>query len=129
MKLLKSRRGEIMVTVCVVLMVSMTVIAFGMKLYPVYIRGQQLNTYATELCRVAEISGRIGEETDAEQAKLNRLLNMSPEVSWNTSGNVQLGGTITVTCTMNQDVGLGGFGTHTITIHGHATGQSEVYQK
>lgn len=129
MKLLKSKRGEIMVTACVVIMVSMCAVAFGMKLYPVYVRGQQLETYANELCRVAEVSGRIGDETGKEQEKLNQLMGMSPEVAWNTSGNVQLNGTIQVTCTLAQDIGFGNFGSHPITLHGRATGQSEVYWK
>jgi hypothetical protein len=112
------------------MMVAMYVIAFGMRLYPVYLKGQQLNTYATELCRVAEISGRIGDETTEKQKKLNKVMKINPDVSWNTSGNVQQTEEIEVTCSLTENIGLfGGFGPFPITLHGHATGQSEVYWK
>ena len=130
MKLLRSKRGEMLVTVSVVLMVAMTVVAFSTKLYPVFLHKQQLDTYAGELCRVAEISGRVGDETVAKEEKLNAEMKISPNVAWNTSGKVQLNGEITVTCTMTENIGLwGGFGSFPITIQGRATGQSEVYWK
>jgi hypothetical protein len=130
LKLLKSQRGEIMVTACVIMMVTMYVIALGMRLYPVFLKGQQLNTYASELCRVAEFSGRIGDETTKKQQKLNQVMKISPDVSWNTSGNIQQAGEIEVTCTLTENIGLfGGFGSFPFPIHGHATGQSEVYWK
>ena len=130
MKLLRSKRGEMLVTVSVVLMVAMTVVAFSTKLYPVFLHKQQLDTYAGELCRVAEISGRVGDETVAKEEKLDAEMKISPNIAWNTSGNVQLNGEITVTCTMTENIGLwGGFGSFPITIQGRATGQSEVYWK
>ena len=130
MKLLRSKRGEMLVTVSVVLMVAMTVVAFSTKLYPVFLHKQQLDTYAGELCRVAEISGRVGDETVAKEEKLDAEMTISPNVAWNTSGKVQLNGEITVTCTMTENIGLwGGFGSFPITIQGRATGQSEVYWK
>ena len=130
MKLLRSKRGEMLVTVSVVLMVAMTVVAFSTKLYPVFLHKQQLDTYAGELCRVAEISGRVGDETVAKEEKLNAEMKISPNVAWNTSGKVQLNGEITVTCTITENIGLwGGFGSFPITIQGRATGQSEVYWK
>ncbi len=130
MKLLRSKRGEMLVTVSVVLMVAMTVVAFSTKLYPVFLHKQQLDTYAGELCRVAEISGRVGDETVAKEEKLNAEMKISPNIAWNTSGKVQLNGEITVTCTMTENIGLwGGFGSFPITIQGRATGQSEVYWK
>lgn len=130
MKLLRSKRGEMLVTVSVVLMVAMTVVAFSTKLYPVFLHKQQLDTYAGELCRVAEISGRVGDETVAKEEKLDAEMTISPNVVWNTSGKVQLNGEITVTCTMTENIGLwGGFGSFPITIQGRATGQSEVYWK
>jgi hypothetical protein len=130
MKLLRSKRGEMLVTVSVVLMVAMTVVAFSTKLYPVFLHKQQLDTYAGELCRVAEISGRVGDETVAKEEKLDAEMKISPNVAWNTSGKVQLNGEITVTCTITENIGLwGGFGSFPITIQGRATGQSEVYWK
>ena len=130
MKLLCSRRGEITVTVSVILMSCMMIFAFCLRVFPVLLHKQQLDSYASQLCRVAEVSGRIGTETEEKEDKLNQLTGISPEVSWNTSGNVQLGGTITVTCSLTDNIGLwGGFGTFPITVRGRSTGQSEVYWK
>jgi hypothetical protein len=130
MELLRSRRGEMMLTVCVILVSCMTVFAFSLRLYPVFLHKQQLDTYASQLCRVAEVSGRIGTETEEKEDKLNQLTGISPEVTWNTMGDVQLGGTITVTCSLTDNIGLwSGFGSFPITVRGRSTGQSEVYWK
>lgn len=119
-----------MVAISVILMVSMTVFAFALKLYPVFLHKQQLDSYADQLCRVAEVAGRIGTETEEKEEKLNQVTGISPDVSWNTTGNVQLNGTITVTCALTENIGLfGGFGSFPITIRGRASGQSEVYWK
>lgn len=130
MKLLRSQRGEMMITVCVILISCMMVLAFFLRVYPVFLHKQQLDTYASELCRVAEVSGRIGAETTDKEQKLNQIMGISPDVTWNTSGEVQLNGTITVTCSLTDNIGLwGGFGSFPITVQGRATGQSEVYDK
>ena len=130
MKLLGSRRGEMMLSVCAVLMAAMYVFAMALRVYPVFLHKQQLDDYASQLCRIAEVAGRIGTETEEKEDHLNQITKISPDISWNTSGNVQLGGTITVTCSLTENVGLfGGFGSFPVTIRGHATGQSEVYWK
>ena len=119
-----------MVTVCVILISSMFVVAFVLKLYPVFIHKQQLDTYATELCRVAEISGEIGEETTDKMQKMNTQMGISPEVTWSKTGKIQLNGTIEVKCSLPENIGLfGGFSSFPITVTGKATGQSEVYWK
>lgn len=130
MKLLRSQRGEMMITICVVLTVCMAVVAFALHVSPVIMHKQKLDIYANELCRVAEISGRIGDETAAKEEKLSHELGISPDVTWNITGNVQLNETISVSCALTDDVGLWGwFGSFPVTVRGKATGQSEVYWK
>jgi len=130
MKYLKSKRGEMMVTVSVILVVSMTVVAFVLQVYPVLLEKQQLDTYATELCRVAEISGRVGDETTVKMQKLNQQMRITPTVTWSRSGSIQLNDTIEVKCTSVKNIGLfGGFSSFPITLTGKASGQSEVYLK
>jgi hypothetical protein len=129
-QLLKSDRGEIIITVAVITMAVMYAIAVGFRLYPIFLHQQQLNTYANELCRVAEISGRVGPETQQEQEKLNQTMHLEPQVSWSTTGKVQLNDDITVTCSLTEHIDLfGGLGSIPITLHSTATGQSEVYWK
>lgn len=130
MQYLKSKRGEMMVTVCVILIAAMFVVAFVLKVFPVLVEKQQLNTYASELCRVAVISGRVGDETTEKIQKLNQQMGFSPTIAWSKSGNIQLNDTIEVKCTLTRNLGsFGGLASFPITITGKASDQSEVYWK
>ena len=42
-----------------------------MRVLPVFIQKQQLDTFATELVREAEVSGRVGAETSRRAAVLS----------------------------------------------------------
>ena len=50
-RVLRSRRGEGYIDVCVLVICAMLVIALAVKIMPVYIAKQQLDTFATELVR------------------------------------------------------------------------------
>ena len=130
LKLLKSKRGEGYIDVCVLVLCAMLVIALAVQVLPVFIAKNQLNTYATELCREAEISGRVGSETSRRVAVLTEQTGLSPRISWSKTGNIQLNEDITVTLTLDKNIGLfGGFGSFPITLRSEASGKSEVYHK
>lgn len=130
LKALKSRRGEGYIDVCVLVLCAMLVIALAVRVFPVYIAKQQLDTFASELCREAEIAGRVGTETSRREQLLREKTGISPSVSWSTSGNIQLNEEFTVTVTLQANIGLfGGFGSFPITLRAEATGKSEVYHK
>ena len=57
-KILKRRSGEGYIDVCVLVVCAMLVLALVVRVLPVYITKQQLDTYAVELVREAEIAGR-----------------------------------------------------------------------
>ena len=57
-RILISRRGEGYIDVCVLVLCAMLVIALAVKVLPVYVAKQQLDTFAAELVREAEITGR-----------------------------------------------------------------------
>ena len=129
-KILQSKRGEGYIDVCVLVLCAILVIALAVKVLPVFIAKQQLDTYATELCREAEISGRVGSETSRRAAVLTELTGLSPHISWSNSGRIQLNEEITVTLTLEKNIGLfGGFGSFPITLRSQASGKSEVYHK
>ena len=69
--LLKSKRGEGYVDVIVLVLCAVLVLALAMRVLPVFIQKQQLDTFATELVREAEISGRVGTETSRRAAVLS----------------------------------------------------------
>lgn len=129
-KQLKKRRGEGYIDVCVLVVCAMLVIAFALRVLPVFIAKQQLDTYATELVREAEISGRVGSETTLREQVLNERMGITPEVEWSRTGRIQLNQEVTVTVRLNINIGLfGDFGSFPVTLTARATGKSEVYWK
>jgi len=108
----------------------MLVVALAVRVFPVFIMKNQLDTFATELVREAEIAGGVGGETSQREAVLREKTGLDPTVSWSRTGNIQLNEEVTVTVTIQTNIGLfGGFGSFPITLRAEATGKSEVYHK
>lgn len=129
-QILRSRRGEGYIDVCVLVLCAMLVIALAVTVFPVYIAKQQLDTFATELVREAEITGRVGAETTRREQALREQTGLEPQVAWSRSGRIQLNQEVTVTLTYQTNIGLwGGFGSFPITLRADAAGKSEVYWK
>jgi hypothetical protein len=105
------------------------VIALAVNVLPVFTAKQSLDTYATELVREAEITGRVGSETTARAAVLTDRLGIAPEIAWSRTGKLQLNQEVTVTLTFHTDIGFGGLGSFPIELTAKATGRSEVYWK
>ena len=89
-KLWKEEKGEGYIDIAVLVLCVFLVLALSVKLLPVFIAKQQLDTYATELCREAEISGRVGSETSRRAAVLTEQTGLTPEIQWSKSGRIQL---------------------------------------
>lgn len=127
-KLLKDKKGEGYIDVAVMVFCVMLVIALGVRLFPVYITKLQMDNFADELVREAEISGRVGSETSSRQRVLEEKTGLHPNVYWSRSGNIQLNEEVTVTVTLQRNIGLfGGIGSFPIEIKARASGKSEVY--
>lgn len=128
--ILKNERGEGYIDTCVLVLCAMLVIALAVRVLPVFIAKQQLDTFATDLVREAEVSGRVGSETSRRAVVLQERLGITPQITWSTSGRVQLNEEVTVILTMQENIGLfGNFGSFPITLQARATGKSEVYWK
>lgn len=128
--LLKNKRGEGYVDVIVLVLCAVLVLALTMRVLPVFIQKQQLDTFATELVREAEVSGRVGSETSRRAAILSEQTGLWPDIEWSASGRIQLNHEVTVTLTMETNIGLfGEFASFPITLRSQATGKSEVYWK
>ena len=128
--ILSEKRGEGYVDVIILVLSAVMVLALSMRVLPVFIQKQQLDTFATELCREAEIAGRIGSETNRRAAVLREKTGLDPEIHWSASGRIQLNEEVTVQLTYRYNLGLfGGFGSFPITLRAAATGKSEVYWK
>ena len=130
LKLMQDRKGEGYIDVAVFIICVMLVIALGVKLFPIYIAKLQVDNFADELVREAEISGRVGSETSSRQRALEEKTGIHPTVQWSKSGKIQLNEEVTVTVSVQENLGLfGDFGSFPITIRARASGKSEVYWK
>ncbi|HHZ03451.1 MAG TPA: DUF4320 family protein [Tissierellia bacterium] len=130
LKILRSKQGEGYIDVAVLVLCAMLVIALAVRVFPAYIIKQQVDTFATELMREAEIAGRVGTETTNRELLLREKTGITPTVTWSKSGRIQLNEEITVTVTFDTNIGLfGGFGSFPITLRADAAGKSEVYWK
>ncbi|QAA32746.1 DUF4320 family protein [Clostridium manihotivorum] len=133
-KILKCKRGEGYIDTVVIVISAMLVIAFAVKVFPVFTAKSQLNSYTNEILREAEISGRIGNEVAERNLKLKEQTGIDPKIVWEAdyisgTNKVQLNDDITVTVTKTLDIGFFSFGSFPIELTSKATGRSEVYWK
>lgn len=130
LKRLKSTRGEGYIDIAVAFLVIMITLVAVIKITPVFITKMTLNNYANELCREAEIAGRIGLETTARLDRLNENHeDLNPVVTWSRNGNVQIGETFTVTVQAEYDFSFFRFANERLTLTSTAEGTSEVFWK
>ena len=129
-KIAESQKGEGYVDVIVLVLSAVMVLALSMRVLPVFIQKQQLDTFATERVREAEVSGRVGTETSRRAAILTEKTGLHPDISWSADGRIQLNEEVTVTLTLDTNIGLfGEFASFPITLQAKASGKSEVYWK
>ena len=130
-KVLKSKRGEGYLDIAIGVLCLLLVVAFAVNLLPVFTTKQQLDTFATEIVREAEIKGSTS--VDSRIADMREQTGLDPKIQWNCdyySGNkVQLDGDIEVALTDTVDIGFFIFGPFSIEIQAKATGKSDVYYK
>jgi hypothetical protein len=115
--------------VVVIVLSGIMMLALAVNVFPVFIAKGQLDTFAQELCREAEITGNVGAATSGRQAVLSERLGINPGVAWSKIGNIQLNEEFTVMVTHEFDIGFGGLGSFPVTLTSKATGKSEVYHK
>ena len=128
--IMRSRRAEGYIDICILVLCAMLVIALAVRVFPVYIAKQQIDTFASELIREAEITGRVATETSVQEQLLRERTGLMPDVAWSKTGNIQLNQEVTVTVTYETNIGIfAGFGSFPITLRAEASGKSEVYWK
>lgn len=129
-RIFRNNHGEGYLDVVVLVLCAMLVIAIAVRAFPAYIIKQQVDTFATELMREAEIAGRVGTETTRRELLLRENTGITPTVQWSKTGQIQLNEEITVTVTYHLNIGLfGGFASFQITLRADAAGKGEVYWK
>lgn len=133
-KLLKEKKGEGYIDTVVIVIAAIMVISFAVKVFPIFVVKNQLNNYANEVMRTAEISGVIGTEVSVKEESLKEQTGINPIISWQAdyisgTNKVQLNDEITVIVTKTVDIGFFSFGSFPIELKSKATGRSEVYWK
>lgn len=130
-RILSSKKGEGYIDIAVGVLCLMLVVAMAAQFMPVFVKKQQLDLFAAEIIREAEITG--GTNVSSRIDMLRGQTGLNPDITWECeyySGNcVQLNGDITVTLTDRVDVGFFTFGSFPIEIRAKASGKSEVYYK
>ena len=128
---LREKRGEGYIDLAVGVLCMMLVIALAVSLFPVFMVKQQLNRFADEIVRQAEIVGSTSVNRRIEE--LREETGLDPEISWDCDyfegSNVQLNGDIAVTLTCRINLGFFQFGSFPVEIRARASGKSEVYYK
>ena len=102
-RLLKDKRGEGFVDVCVLVLAIAMVLALVVRIAPVFVAKQNLDVFADELVRTAEINGQVGSATSAKAADLREQTGLDPNISWSDTGKIQLGNEVEVTLTPLKD--------------------------
>lgn len=128
---LREKRGEGYIDIAVGILCLMLVIALAVSLFPVFMVKQQLNRFADEIVRQAEIVGSTSVNRRIEE--LREETGLDPEISWDCDyfkgSKIQLNGDIVVTLTCQINLGFFQFGSFPVEIRARASGKSEVYYK
>ena len=128
---MREKRGDGYIDVAGFVLVMVLVLATITKVVPAFILKNQLNQFASEALRQAQIKGEI----DIDCSEISKNLGITPEeVIWEadtfSEKKIQLDGDILVIAKVNYDIGLfGDFGSFSIPLVGKASGKSEVYWK
>ena len=123
------KKGEGFIDVAVIVISSMLVIALAVSTFSVFITKNQLDIFASELCREAQIAGRVGAETTTRTNILKEKTGLDPIIIWSKSGDIQLNQEIRVTVKKTVNIGFGGLGSFPIELIAKSSGKSEVYHK
>ena len=126
---IRNNRGSGYLDVVVIILSAMMFLALAVSVFPVYIAKAELDSFAQELCREAEICGTIGSQTTGRELVLRERTGLTPNVTWSKTGDIQLNEEFTVTVSQEYQIGIGGIASLPITLTAKATGKSEVYHK
>lgn len=134
MKILKDNKGSGYIDCIFVVLITVLMVAFTMKVYPVFITKNNLDKFASEIVREAETTGQIGNSVQDRITKLKKNLGNVDSIDWKVNyvygtNKIQLGDPIEVTVKKKVNIGFFDFGSFPINLQGKDSGFSEVYWK
>lgn len=128
-KVLKDRRGDTFVGHAWGIILIAAVVGTVLGFTPYYFMKSNQDTFANEICRTAELSGRIGVETTERTQELEQQFGLFPQITWSQTGNIPLGTTVTVKLYSTYNFRIGNLGSVSMPMNSKASGKSEVYWK
>ena len=133
-KFLNDKKGEGYIDGVVVVLIAVLGIAFALNVYPVFVAKSNLNQFASEVIREAEISGQVGSSVNERIEKLEKELIKVDTIDWDAdfiqgTKKVQLDGSIELEVTKTVDIGFFEFGSFPVTLVAKDSGFSERYWK
>lgn len=70
--------------IIIIIFIVALLVGLVINVLPVIIAKSQLNHYANEIVRIAEISGEVGKDVDNEIEKLNKSIVEPDRIEWST---------------------------------------------
>lgn len=133
-KYLENKKGGGYIDAVIVILVSSLMIAFAVNVYPVFVAKSQLDHFANEIVREAEVTGQIGDSVNSRINKLKKELIDVDSIKWdvkylNGTKKIQLNDPINVTVEKKMNIGFFTFGSFPINVPGKDSGFSEVFWK
>lgn len=128
-KILQDKRGDTFVGHAWGIILIAAILGIVLSFTPYYFMKSNQDTFANELCRSAELSGRVGVETTERAQELEQQFGITPQITWSQTGNIPLGTTITVKLYSTYNFKLGNFGSISMPLNSRASGKSEVFWK
>ncbi|MEF9991302.1 MAG: DUF4320 family protein [Peptostreptococcaceae bacterium] len=134
MNILKNNKGEGYVDIAIMVLAFALMLAFAVKVYPVFVAKNNLNKFASEIVREVEIKGEIGNDIQNRIDTLDKTLGKTDGVYWNVkyingTKKIQLGDPIEVTVKKEMNIGFFKFGSFPVPLQSKDSGFSEVYWK
>lgn len=131
---MKNKKGEGYIDAVIVILVSSLMLALAVNVYPVFVAKSQLNHFANEIVREAEVTGQIGDSVNSRIDKLKKELIDVDSIKWDVkyiSGTkkIQLNDPINVKVEKKMNIGFFTFGSFPINVPGKDSGFSEVFWK
>ncbi len=141
-RFLKEEKGSSqVVSLMIILPIILCVAITFLFMFPIFTTQLTLNAQAKSIAHVAEVTGRVGNEVEAEISRLQTASGITIDsITWDTAWlnstdqTMQLRTPFTVMLTKKVKIpiinpGLTGSGPVTVTLHASAGGISEVYYK
>lgn len=131
---LTEKRGEGYIDGAIIILICTMMIALAFAVYPVFVAKAQINQFASEIVREAEISGAIGTNVVSRIDKLSKELINVDSIEWDAdyiqgTKKIQLNGYIEVTVEKTMNIGFFEFGSFPVKLIATDSGFSEVYWK